>query len=387
MNLLNGIYNTMNHIHKLKAICLAVIAIKTICFSFAFANVEPQKVSTSKFNSSFGYYHSSPESPDGKRIAYTVFKESGQGAEIWVCKTDFTGHMKIADVPDFTIHNGTQNLWIDNETLAYMEGHNTIKTIFLDTGKIVEPIASAAHLGHNTSNGNILAVVLKSDRNVEPEGIYEVNPRTGHKKMLINPEEIEKKYRKIINHNNEWKVRSLWHPMYSPNQKIISLRVDVGTKSSTLEKLLMTFETDNKNNTLFITPTPLHSQWYDNDSVIGYNRVKPENSLLRWQRNGNVTEIIAGSGNHFTFNKDLTYIVTDSFYESSPIYLFIYKRNQIKPIHKIYLTMNTELIWNEEFHINPSFSSDGSRIYFNSVYKENNIYASYISTSDLMDVK
>ena len=86
----------------------------------------PVIVGSSEYNTSFGYYNTTPESPDGSKIAYTKFLSSPKNdraeqvpAQIWVCNTALSDHKKVADINAMAVHNGARIQWLNNRSFAY----------------------------------------------------------------------------------------------------------------------------------------------------------------------------------------------------------------------------------------------------------------------------
>ena len=98
---------------KLSFIVLALIIAESFCScSNETKKTEPDeiqigipiRVGPKDFSSSFSYYNTSPESPDGSKIAYTKFlsmpideRSEKVPAEIWVCCADLTDHKKVVE--------------------------------------------------------------------------------------------------------------------------------------------------------------------------------------------------------------------------------------------------------------------------------------------------
>ena len=68
------------------------------------AYTRPIRVGPEGFNSTFGYYGTTPESPDGLMIAYVkLLQETGINrdemvpGEIWVCNSDLSNHLTQSD--------------------------------------------------------------------------------------------------------------------------------------------------------------------------------------------------------------------------------------------------------------------------------------------------
>jgi len=116
-------------------------------------------IGSSEYNTSFGYYNTTPESPDGSKIAYTKFLSSPKNdrdeqvpAEIWICNAALSGHKKVADINPLAVHNGARIQWLNNRSFAYED--DSIRIIDTEGAPLIKAVKG--RLGHETSQGKIL---------------------------------------------------------------------------------------------------------------------------------------------------------------------------------------------------------------------------------------
>jgi hypothetical protein len=125
--------------------------------------------------------------------------------------------------------------------------------------------------------------------------------------------------------------------------------------------------------------TPLHFQWYRNSYLIGYKN----HTLQKWDLSGNRIETLVDSGNHFAINLQKKLSVTDKPYNSNPVELKLYSLTNFQFRMTLVSTIPNNLVWKESHHINPAFSKNTNRIYFNNPYSIEKSFASYYDMSNL----
>ena len=74
---------------------------------------------------------------------------------------------------------------------------------------------------------------------------------------------------------------------------------------------------------------------------------------------------------------DGKYFAGESWYKSNPIELRLYARGSRESLRKIFSHSFVRLTWDNggRHHVNPSFSRDGMRLYYNKAVNENTSYA------------
>ena len=81
------------------------------------ARFKENRVGSDGASTVFSYFNTTPESPDGKTIAYLrcivePTPEKGRvPAALWVCDRDLKQHRKVADIARISVHDGAEAQW------------------------------------------------------------------------------------------------------------------------------------------------------------------------------------------------------------------------------------------------------------------------------------
>jgi len=139
-------------------------------------------------------------------------------------------------------------------------------------------------------------------------------------------------------------------------------------RESEREKFLATFDRDGNDPVLF-GPKPMHFFWYDDETVMGHDHRTPDGKpnnrkVRRWTRTGDFVETLAGPGNHLGASDDRSSYASDTWYYEAPVELRVYARGGMVPAQHVFASTHTDVVWQRGAHVNPSFSRDGSRLYF-----------------------
>ena len=316
-----------------------------------------RKIPLSDATTVFGYYGVTPESPDEKRLVYALFpgemdldrpeKYAVHPAELWVCNTDGSDHRKLFSGNE-AVHNGLQQSWVDNNRIVF-SSDNAVYIINANTGAIELGPYEDYRAGHLAQDGKVLMYSKRTG--TEHRGLFELDTEDGELSLIIP-----------INN-------SINHPQYSPNGRKALFTTNQNTNLVVADLKSGEFE---------ILPgnKPMHFQWFDDESLFGYIENETlgvdttrhlNHQLYRWNLDGQIIEYLAGIGCHGGARGDGNYFAGESWYGSDPIVLRLYRRGQTKSIIDIFSHNFTHLIWlnGGRHHVNPSFSRDGMRLYYN----------------------
>ena len=331
------------------------------------SNARERKIPLSNATSVWGYYGVSPESPNAKRLCYALFPEPIDlkrkerhvvyPAQLWVCNADGTGHRKLYEGRS-AIHGGLSQSWVDNNRIIFATKTATA-IINTNTGKIEFGPWKGFYLAHYPRGGKVLIYPL--DDSTTPKGLRELDTATGKMRLVLPHDNIN------------------WHVQYSPNGK----KVLFTTKNNTN---LVLAGLDGGGLKVFPGLKPMHYQWFDDKSFFGYAhkgvvgvdlKKHHNHELYRWNLDGRIIEHLAGHGCHGAARADGEYFVGESWYFSPQIVLRLYKRGQRKALAEIFSHRFAHVTWRNggRHHVNPSFSRDGMRIYYNKAVNKNTSHA------------
>lgn len=328
------------------------------------------RVGPEGFNSTLGFYGTSPESPDGTRIAYVkllqktkVNRDEMVPGELWVCRSDLSNHRKIISLNPIKIHNGARVQWIDNHTIAYSD--DKIRAVDLDGHAVIT--AFEGDIGHHPHAGRILYSTNDPQTNLST--IYELDVTTGQKSALANVMDFQGLLRQFT--DSEFIAAKNWrilHLQYCPDGSKIAFRMNVG-RSIEKHKHLVTMDHGGAN-VHYFGPKPMHFGWYDNESIMGHDNqiadgMPNDRSLRRWDQDGKFIETLAGPGNHLGASENRELFSSESWYGENPIIVKVFRRKRMEPVWQEIASNAPHTTWVLGYHINPCFSRDGKRVYFN----------------------
>lgn len=339
--------------------------------------------------SSFGIYHTSPESPDGKRIAYIVYDEiltkenPGSTFSLWVCDRDLTNHRKVFQ-SDFKAksHNGAFQQWMDNDSIVLggaasekkkgVDPDAQIVVVNVDTGAIEHGPIQGGFIGDKLLDGKVLMnIVSKSP--LGPRGLYQLDINTGEISCIF-------KMADFASYAGNWSGRdntddwTFSHSKHSPSGKRIAFTIRSGSGGP---QHLFTSNADGTDVKVWGKQAfdvgadkPLHFLWYDDETMVGVDQCNDDGTpndlfIKRWDLNGNYIETLGGPGCHLGFSPDKKIFAAENFYRSNPIELFLYRSGEFEPFAKIFEHDGIDVTWTLSGHVNPSFSRDSRRVYYN----------------------
>ena len=331
------------------------------------SNARERKIPLSNATSVWGYYGVSPESPNAKRLCYALYPEPIDlkrnerhvvyPAQLWVCNADASGHRKLYEARS-AVHGGLSQSWVDNNRIIFA-GKTATVIINANTGKIEFGPWKGFYLAHYARGGKVL--IYPIDDSTKPKGLRELDTATGKMRLVLPHDNIN------------------WHVQYSPNGK----KVLFTTRNNTN---LVLAGLDGKVLKVFGGVKPMHYQWFDDKSFFGYAhkgvvgvdlKKHRNHELYRWGLDGKIIEHLAGHGCHGAARADGEYFVGESWYFSHQIVLRLYKRGRRKPLAEIFSHRFAHVTWRNggRHHVNPSFSRDGMRIYYNKAVNKNTSHA------------
>lgn len=328
-----------------------------------------------------GAFGTSPESPDGRRIAFVAFewnppKTKGPSSKagyskggLYLCNADLKNPVKLRDITRTRWHDGAMQIWLDDDTLAYMDylpekGCYGTYVIRSNGDLVFGPME--ASVGHgDTPNESVLLIVDKkkypNGSSLGRSGLYLYH--AGTVKQVVDLERdlgALKDRLKSSDAPADWMIA---HAQLSTEGNYISIRLDTGKG---LENLV-TCKLDGSDVRPFGTKVkPLHQQWYDDSTIFGHLRGGGADQLkaVRWDRDGKYIQTLTGPGNHMGISPDRKYLVSETIYETDPVVMRLYRTGTIEPL-AVLVNVHAGPIWRNGTHMNPAFSRDGKSVYFN----------------------
>jgi len=355
--------------------------------------------------SSFGIYNQCPESPDGSRIIYTVYDyypdevKMVSPVSLWICDSNLNNHRLIKKLEYETCnHNGAFQQWVDNNSIAYSGTHikkvnnkyfkGGIIVINADTGKIEYGPYTGGFLSDNSYDGKLMMNIQFEDTNLGTKGLYELDTKSGIVKCLFrNSDFIKFRDKHNWSGNKEPKLWSITHSMYSTDGSHIAFSVHTHGQGG--HQQFFTCKADKTDIVYWGTDFPGHFLWYDENTLWGsdYNVDDGQTNdrfFKRWNRHRNYIETLSGPGCHTAASADRQWFAGDTSYNSDPIKLFLYKKGMATPSAVIFEHKFPDITWKARGHVNPSFSRDGKRLYYNRAISETMKQAYYCDISEIV---
>lgn len=326
---------------------------------------QPEMISPPEADAVISYFQQFSESPDGKNVAFTLF-HAPDSMEV-VIKSLRSGEItSIVKIKGQNRHTGAHPVWASNEILIY--GSSTEYEIYhhnIKTGKVKKYVGGQIS-DYSVANNKLL--FINKDKEREKVGFYVLDFNTGDRKCLISREDIAF-LKSEMGTENPVEYWRLDHPYWSPDGKKINFQAKTDKKNSTREDDYIFYADEEGKNIKYIGLKPMHVQWWDNESVYGHDwQDKMDYHMRRYDLEGNMLEEITGPGCHGTVSPDRNWVVTESWYGSDPIKVFLYKKGETEPVKLLFqqpAVVNGIKFWEVRSHIHPAFSRDGKKVYFN----------------------
>jgi hypothetical protein len=115
-------------------------------------------------------------------------------------------------------------------------------------------------------------------------------------------------------------------------------------------------------------------------SIMGHDNqiddgMPNDKSCRRWDLEGNFIETLSGPGNHLGASFDKQLFASESWYRQNPIILSVFRKGNTTAFWKDTVSTDSNVTWTLGNHVNPSFSRDNKRVYFNKLSEDNQVQA------------
>jgi hypothetical protein len=330
---------------------------------------------------SLGCYDVSPESPDGTKILYMQWtalptSSAGGNGAVWYCNRDLTGRMKIIDLRNVRIHNGGSFAWLDNQRIqvygVWDEKKKQRGSAIVNLNGTVE---HGPYLGmdvlHAPFNGQVL-LSCETDGTEHGRGVFVLDTATGAVRKICDARSFLGYTAKMpdMRDPTHWRLS---HPTWSRDGTLIAVCLE--NDSTPFGEYLFSFRPD-FTDVVFFGKKPVHFNWYDDhDTIYGSDKAvqdgRPhDNSIRRWTRDGKWVEDLAGSpATHCAMSPDKLWFAGETYYDADPI-LYLFRKGMPERTEIIMSHTSRKVTWNMRAHVNPTFSRDGKRLYYNRATSE-----------------
>jgi hypothetical protein len=329
-------------------------------------------------------YDTSPESPDGKYICFIKYPGIVQGGHLGMpvkanvmLKNRASGTTRMIFEVSCNNHNGVNALWINDSLLAFQVNDFKDFVIYnIHSNRSVFGLTEG-EIGHK-SFGNLLfysvcnarLLVYDNTRTLyksEREGIYSLNCITGEIIQVVRKDDIIEAF---VTQNpdvskNETKILHV-----DPNLQNDKIMFDYRYRSNSAKAWISLHGIVNANGTeiRWIKVRPMHVVWFDDNSMFGLDTEDREHKIYRYDLYGKKIEMLGGTSTHVGASPSREWYVGESdFYkpeEDGFTRVYLYKRGDKQPYALLSEWKNTKITWTWVAHVNPSFSTDGERVYF-----------------------
>ena len=389
--------NTTISCYSRRSAMLAMIAVAVLLFPLALlgadnaTRIRSVRVSPEGAFCSLGSYDVSPESPDGTKIAYMKWtaiptSASGGKGEVWTCSRDLKTRTKVVDVYNVCVHNGAATAWVDNRRIqvsGVWDGKQRGPAIVNINGTVEFGPYSRMEILHEPVNGKVL-LLGGENRASLGRGLFVLDPATGKTSKVCD----ERDFVKYADRMPDMKDPAYWvisHATWSKDGSYIALCLQSNKPKAPIGEYLFSFRPD-FTDVVFFGKKPMHFNWYEgHQSIFGNDRavqdgLENNNSIRRWTRDGKWIETLAGAATHNTMSPDKQWFAGESWYNTDPV-ITLYRKGSTNATATLMSHNFRHVTWGMRAHVNPAFSRDGKRLYYNRATSEslNEVWCSDLS--------
>jgi len=329
----------------------------------------PKPISTRNGSTLLSIFNASPESPDGKLLCYTFYKDLHVKDAQIIIQERATGKEKVLSNAKLGVHNGANAVWINNKLIAAASPDNHHFKVFdATTGKTVfGPIDG--DLPHKSVGDLLFFARNRETSDVSQLGIWVLDCNTGDLRQVISQDALYRALHALDSNISDANVLLL-HTDPSPTNDRVAMGYRYGGGGGDKQTPVLAYcNVADGTGVGMLKNRPMHPLWYDNDSFMGIFTGETQKRISRYNMAGDRIEILAGTTTHAGASPDRGWFVGEgSYYKPDDdgynrVYLF--KRGEETPVALFAQWKENEVTWKLRAHVSSSFSADGQRIYFN----------------------
>lgn len=310
------------------------------------------------------YFHQSPESLDGQRVAYSSLRTNDSETDVFICAPDGSDQRKIATVKGkVSTHMGAAPFWLGASVLAFTEGGDRVHIIDLAAG--TTRVVAGAISDYSPANGQICFRINQGESDSLVPGIYVLDPNRGVSTLVVGRADV-KEFATAMKVTRAVELWRFDHPLWSPDGKRMIFELKTGPASRSMDDFLLVADANGSRRSLF-GHKPMHPGWWNDNLIFGHDWAhRNDKNFKLWTPEGHITTTVAGEGCHGAVSPDREWIATESWYATDPIVLRLFRRGQTQPAAILYVQKErSRELWTMRTHLHPAFSRDGRRVYFN----------------------
>lgn len=328
----------------------------------------------------FSIFDTSPESPDGTYICYVEYPQIVHGgyeagitdAFLMIKNRQSEKAKKIYDIEVFN-HNGANAMWV-NDTLVAFHTFDLYEFVIYDVKNDCVSIGPIkAELGHKSFNNELVFTYSRGYSDTDSvvkereNGIYKLDCITGDIELIVLLNDIEEAF-STQNPDITGNDAEVLHVEPNPRGDMILFDYRHQKVAGKSKEQLQGFVNMDGTGIRWVPVRPMHVVWYDNETMFGVDTKDPKKRIYRYDLFGKEIELLGGLSTHVGASPDRQYYAGESSYykeeEDGFTRVYLYEKGNETPIALLAEWNNGEVTWDWKAHVNPSFSSDGERLYF-----------------------
>lgn len=328
-------------------------------------------------------YNVQPENAAGSKIAYTMMLEPvikynvGVPAEVRVIDKRTGADERVVDGVVTGLHSGANVSWASGDLLITKAKKGYI-VIDVNTK---ETVASMDWWANDYAPENDM--IIGWGGGWPSTTIYGYDLAARRERVLITQNDLAR-FAEAMRTTSSPKTWSLSDTRWAPGGKRFSFHCSAGELGKSM-RFLFIADMDGKNISFFaekeFAEKPMHDAWYDENGIfahddrhfneilrnkLGWGALVADDFTMRvWSLDGGKRiERIAPPGCHGSISGDKRWAASESWYTTDPIEFNVYPIGN-EGGYTIFRSDLTNIVWELRAHINPVFSRDSKRLYFN----------------------